>query len=39
MRIALVNEYFPPHAPGGTEWSVEALGRATASGCAAFPFR
>jgi hypothetical protein len=23
MRIALVNEYFPPHAPGGAEWSVE----------------
>lgn len=30
MRIALVNEYFPPHAPGGAEWSVEALGRALA---------
>ena len=28
MRIALVNEYFPPHAPGGAEWSVEALARA-----------
>jgi glycosyltransferase involved in cell wall biosynthesis len=30
MRIALVNEYFPPHAPGGAEWSVEALARALA---------
>jgi len=28
MRIALVNEYFPPYAPGGAEWSVEALARA-----------
>jgi len=25
-----VNEYFPPHAPGGAEWSVEALARALA---------
>lgn len=25
MRICLVNEYFPPHAPGGAEWSTEAL--------------
>jgi glycosyltransferase involved in cell wall biosynthesis len=31
MRIALVNEYFPPHAPGGAEWSVEALARALAA--------
>jgi glycosyltransferase involved in cell wall biosynthesis len=31
MRIALVNEYFPPHAPGGAEWSVEALAHALAS--------
>jgi len=31
MRIALVNEYFPPHAPGGGEWSVEALARAFAA--------
>jgi glycosyltransferase involved in cell wall biosynthesis len=31
MRIGLVNEYFPPHAPGGAEWSVEALARALAS--------
>lgn len=30
MNIALVNEYFPPHAPGGAEWSVEALARALA---------
>ena len=26
-----MNEYFPPHAPGGAEWSVEALARALAS--------
>lgn len=25
-----MNEYFPPHAPGGAEWSVEALARALA---------
>ena len=25
MRICLVNEYFPPWAPGGAEWSAEAL--------------
>jgi glycosyltransferase involved in cell wall biosynthesis len=31
VRIALVNEYFPPHAPGGAEWSVEALARALAA--------
>jgi glycosyltransferase involved in cell wall biosynthesis len=31
MRVALVNEYFPPHAPGGAEWSVEALARALAA--------
>ena len=31
MRIALVNEYFPPHAPGGAEWSVEALARTLAA--------
>ncbi len=30
MRICLVNEYFPPFAPGGAEWSVEALARALA---------
>ena len=27
MRICLVNDYFPPFAPGGAEWSVEALAR------------
>lgn len=27
MRICLVNEYFPPFAPGGAEWSVDALAR------------
>jgi glycosyltransferase involved in cell wall biosynthesis len=31
VNIALVNEYFPPHAPGGGEWSVEALARAFAA--------
>ncbi len=30
MNVCLVNEYFPPFAPGGAEWSVEALGRALA---------
>lgn len=30
MRICLVNEYFPPFAPGGAEWSLEALARALA---------
>ena len=30
MRICLVNEYFPPFAPGGAEWSVDALARALA---------
>ena len=30
MRICLVNEYFPPFAPGGAEWSMEALARALA---------
>lgn len=30
MRICLLNEYFPPFAPGGAEWSVEALARALA---------
>ncbi len=30
MRICLVNEYFPPFAPGGAEWSLEALTRAFA---------
>lgn len=27
MRIGLVNEYFPPHAPGGAEWSTYYLGQ------------
>jgi len=27
VRIGLVNEYFPPHAPGGAEWSTYYLGR------------
>jgi glycosyltransferase involved in cell wall biosynthesis len=31
MRIGLVNEDFPPFAPGGAEWSVEALARALAA--------
>lgn len=31
MKIALVSEYFPPHAPGGAEWSVEALARSLAT--------
>jgi glycosyltransferase involved in cell wall biosynthesis len=31
VRICLVNEYFPPFAPGGAEWSMEALGRALAA--------
>ena len=30
MTICLVTEYFPPHAPGGAEWSTEALARALA---------
>ncbi len=28
MRIALVNEFFPPFAPGGAEWSMFELGKA-----------
>jgi glycosyltransferase involved in cell wall biosynthesis len=28
MRIGLVNEYFPPFAPGGAEWSMLALAQA-----------
>jgi glycosyltransferase involved in cell wall biosynthesis len=31
MRVCLANEYFPPHAPGGAEWSTEALARALAA--------
>ena len=30
MNIGLTNEYFPPFAPGGAEWSVLALARALA---------
>lgn len=30
MNICLVNEYFPPFAPGGAEWSLDALARAMA---------
>ncbi len=30
MRICLITEYFPPHAPGGAEWSTDALARALA---------
>ena len=31
MKVCLANEYFPPHAPGGAEWSTEALARALAA--------
>ncbi len=31
MTICLVTEYFPPHAPGGAEWSTDALARALAA--------
>ena len=30
LTICLVTEYFPPHAPGGAEWSTDALARALA---------
>jgi glycosyltransferase involved in cell wall biosynthesis len=30
MRICLVNEYFPPFAPGGAEWSLVSLASALA---------
>lgn len=30
MRICLVSEYFPPFAPGGGVWSLDALARALA---------
>ena len=30
MNVALINEFFPPHASGGAEWSTEALARALA---------
>ena len=28
MKVCLANEYFPPHAPGGAEWSTQALAQA-----------
>ena len=31
MNVALINEFFPPHASGGAEWSTEALARALAT--------
>ena len=31
MNICLVNEYYPPFAPGGAEWSLEALARTLAA--------
>lgn len=31
MTICLISEYFPPHAPGGSEWSTDALARALAA--------
>lgn len=31
MNICLVNEYFPPFAPGGAEWSLDALAREMAA--------
>ena len=30
MNVCLVNEYYPPFAPGGAEWSVQALAGALA---------
>src|SRR3989449_5720825 len=30
VNVCFVNEYFPPFAPGGAEWSVDALARALA---------
>lgn len=30
MTVCLLNEYFPPFAPGGGEWSVEILARSLA---------
>src|SRR5439155_407421 len=30
VNVCFVNEYFPPFAPGGAEWSLEALARAMA---------
>jgi len=29
--VCLLSEYFPPHAPGGAEWSTDALARALAA--------
>ena len=31
MRIGLINEYFPPFAPGGAEWSTLHLAKGLAS--------
>jgi len=31
VKICLVNEYFPPFAPGGTEWSMQTLARTLAA--------
>ncbi len=31
MNVCFVNEYFPPFAPGGAEWSLDALARAVAA--------
>jgi glycosyltransferase involved in cell wall biosynthesis len=31
VKVCLVNEYFPPFAPGGAEWSLDALARALAA--------
>jgi len=31
VTICLITEYFPPHAPGGAEWSTEALAGALAA--------
>ena len=31
MTIGLVNEYFPPFAYGGGEWSTDALARTLAA--------
>jgi glycosyltransferase involved in cell wall biosynthesis len=31
MNVCLVNEYFPPFAPGGAEWSLDALAREMAA--------
>src|SRR5881396_2020366 len=30
VNVCFVNEYFPPFAPGGAEWSLDALARALA---------